>query len=74
MEEIKYGTAQFEAEDGKMKVWLQLRNGTYFVKWNNGDEVKVTEDYIKSISCNELYYISQLTMLISDLDEDNGND
>lgn len=70
MKEQKYGTAQFEAEDKSIKVWLQLRNGVYFVKWNDGDEKEITEDYIKTITTNELYYISQLTTLIDELDEE----
>lgn len=74
MEEVKYGTAQFESEDKSIKVWLQLRDGIYYVRWNSEPEITVTEDYIKSITNNELYYISQLTMLISELDEENGDD
>ena len=58
------------AVHSSIKVWLQLRNGVYFVKWNDGEEKEITEAYIKTITTNELYYISQLTTLIDELDKD----
>ncbi|MFZ6195849.1 hypothetical protein ACO0FP_26715 [Klebsiella pneumoniae] len=67
-DEVKYRTSQFEADDGSIKVWLQRRDGVYFVRWNDGDEVEVTDTYIASITKVELFYISQLTLLIDNLD------
>lgn len=70
MEEVKYGTAQFEADDESIKVWLQYRDGVYFVRWNDEEEIEVTEQYISTITKTELFYISQLTLMIDNLDDD----
>ncbi|ELZ1905919.1 TPA: hypothetical protein ACIU15_003966 [Yersinia enterocolitica] len=67
--ELKYGTAMFIADEpDNIKVWLQHREGIYFVRWNDEPEIEITEDYLISLEPEDVFYISQLTLMIDELD------
>ncbi|HGI5914341.1 TPA: hypothetical protein ACJTCA_004135 [Yersinia enterocolitica] len=67
--ELKYGTAMFIADEpDNIKVWLQRREGIYFVRWNDEPEIEITEDYLISLEPEDIFYISQLTLMIDELD------
>lgn len=67
--ELKYGTAMFIADEpDNIKVWLQRRYGIYFVRWNDEPEIEITEDYLISLEPEDVFYISQLTLMIDELD------
>ncbi|HDV7148664.1 TPA: hypothetical protein RJ113_003991 [Yersinia enterocolitica] len=73
--ELKYGTAMFIADEpDNIKVWLQLRDGIYFVRWNDEPEIEITEGYLISLEPEDVFYISQLTLMIDELDNPETED